>query len=363
MSGELGRITPSVFRHAGAFELHGGLLPDGFEMVYETYGALSPQGDNALLICHALSGSHHAAGLDDEGKPGWWDALIGPGKAIDTDRFFVVSPNNLGSCFGSTGPGSANPATGAPWGADFPELSVRDWVRSQALLSEHLGIERWAGIVGGSLGGMQVMQWLIDHPQAARMGVVIAATLRLSAQNIAFNKIAADAIRRDLEGGEGGLALARMLGHVSYMSADYLHQRFGREQLRHVDAGADGSRTAEALTPEFQVNSYLDHQGQSFSKRFNPHTYLLLLNMLNRFELSPDQFDRIQADLLVVSFSTDWRFSPERSREIARALVAADKPVSYVEIECEKGHDSFLFAEPDYAGCVRAFLQAPRAGT
>ncbi len=341
---------------------------DSHELVYETYGRLNASGSNAILICHALSGDHHAAGwhAPDDRKPGWWDQCIGPGKAIDTNRFFVVCPNNLGGCSGSTGPSSPKPDGSGCWGPDFPVVTVRDWVRSQRLLQQHLGIERWAAVVGGSLGGMQVLQWSIDCPEALQHAVVIAAAPRLSAQNIAFNEIARQAILSDpdFHGGryaehgvvpERGLKLARMLGHITYLSDAAMRDKFGR--MRRSDAAGFN------YDIEFEVESYLRHQGQQFVGRFDANTYLLMTRALDYFDPARDYGDdlvaavsRAQARFLVIAFSRDWRFAPERSREIVQALVRARRPVSYCEIESPLGHDDFLMPLPDYVNALGGYL-------
>ncbi len=347
----------------------GRTLPE-FTLAYETYGELNPQRSNALLICHALSGDQHAAGYHsvDDRKPGWWDNCIGPGKPFDTDRFFVVSPNNLGGCKGSSGPTSVNPDTGKPFGPDFPLVTVHDWVVSQSHLADALGIEQWAAVIGGSLGGMQVMQWAIDYPDRLRQAVVIAAAPKLTAQNIAFNEVARQAIFSDPDFYQGhyyerdtlprrGLMLARMLGHITYLSDHAMREKFGRD-LREgtLNFGFD---------VEFQVESYLRYQGKSFVDRFDANTYLIMTKALDYFDpaLNCDNdlsraFERTSADFLVVSFTGDWRFSPARSREIVRALIAAKKKVSYVEIEAELGHDAFLTAIPEYHNVLRSYINA-----
>lgn len=347
----------------------GRTLPE-FTLAYETYGELNSQRSNALLVCHALSGDQHAAGYHsvDDRKPGWWDNCIGPGKPFDTDRFFVVSPNNLGGCKGSSGPTSINPDTGKPFGPDFPLVTVHDWVVSQSHLADALGIEQWAAVIGGSLGGMQVMQWAIDYPDRLRQAVVIAAAPKLTAQNIAFNEVARQAIFSDPDFYQGhyyerdtlprrGLMLARMLGHITYLSDHAMREKFGRD-LREgtLNFGFD---------VEFQVESYLRYQGKSFVDRFDANTYLIMTKALDYFDpaLNCDNdlsraFERTSADFLVVSFTGDWRFSPARSREIVRALIAAKKKVSYVEIEAELGHDAFLTAIPEYHNVLRSYINA-----
>jgi homoserine O-acetyltransferase len=348
--------------------LCGRVLPR-LQLVYETYGVLNAARSNAVLVCHALSGHHHAAGYhstDDE-RPGWWDACIGPGKPIDTDRFFVVSLNNLGGCNGSTGPRSINPQTGRVYGPDFPAVTVRDWVTTQAMLADALRIDRWAAVIGGSLGGMQAMQWAIDLPERVAHAVLIASASRLSAQNIAFNEIARQAIVSDPEFNGGryldtannparGLMLARMLGHVTYQSDDGLRDKFGRE----VKSGD----LAAARDVQFQVESYLHHQGRSFSQRFDANTYLLMTRALDHFDPARDFDDdlvaalgKAQSDFLVLSFTTDWRFAPARSKEIVDALIAARKNVVSAVIDTPHGHDAFLLQVPRYFNVLRAYLQ------
>ncbi|MGH8482321.1 MAG: homoserine O-succinyltransferase MetX, partial [Nevskiaceae bacterium] len=333
------------------------------------------------LVCHALSGDHHAAGYHAEGgerekqKPGWWETCIGPGKPIDTDRFHVVALNNLGGCRGSTGPGTVNPDTGKPWGPAFPIVTVRDWVRSQALLADALGIRQWAAVIGGSLGGFQVMQWAIDFPERIRHAVVIAAAPKLSAQNIAFNEIARQAILSDpdFDGGHfydknvvpsRGLKLARMLGHITYLSDAAMRDKFGSR----LSSGAMGFN----YEVEFEVESYLRYQGQSFVERFDANTYLLMTKALDYFDPARDfgnslaeAFRRASAKFLVVAFSSDWRFAPARSREIVRALVEAGRDVSYALIDSTLGHDDFLMPLPEYTRVLYTYLGrvASEAGT
>ena len=364
----VGIVAPERFRFDGEFSLQCGEALDGFELIYETYGNLNAARNNAVLICHALSGNHHAAGYHAkaDAKPGWWDTCIGPGKAVDTGRFFVVALNNLGGCHGSTGPASTNPATGKPFGADFPVVTAQDWVRSQALLADHLGIERFAAIVGGSLGGMQAMQWAIDFPDRVRAAVLIACAAKLSAQNIAFNEIARQAIVSDPEYKSGnyrstdtnpdqGLGLARMIGHVTYLSHDGMGQRFGRE-LKFGDM-------SRARDVEFQVESYLRYQGQSFSRRFDANTYLLMTRALDFFDPAARfdddlvaAFRQATASFLVLSFTTDWRFAPARSKEIVDALIAARKNTVSAVIESGHGHDSFLLPLPRYVEVFRTYM-------
>ena len=342
-------------------------LPE-FTLAYETYGELNAQRSNALLICHALSGDQHAAGYHsaEDRKPGWWDNCIGPGKPFDTNRFFIVSPNNLGGCKGSSGPVSINPETGKPYGPDFPLVTVHDWVISQGYLADELGIEQWAAVIGGSLGGMQVMQWAIDFPDRLRSAVVIAAAPKLTAQNIAFNEVARQAIFSDPDFHEGhyyehkttprrGLMLARMLGHITYLSDPAMREKFGRDLRKgKLNFGFD---------VEFQVESYLRYQGKSFVDRFDANTYLIMTKALDYFDPALNSendlsrvFQDTCADFLVVSFTGDWRFSSARSREIVRALIAAKKKVSYLEIEAELGHDAFLTQIAEYHDALRSYM-------
>jgi homoserine O-acetyltransferase len=366
----VGIITPQVVRFDEPFDLTCGRQLHGFELVYEVYGELNEQRSNAVLICHALSGNHHAAGFHSENdkKPGWWDECIGPGKPIDTNHFFVVSLNNLGGCHGSTGPKSINPETGKLWGPDFPPLRTTDWVHSQARLADHLGIDCWAAVIGGSLGGMQAMRWSLEFPERIRHCIVIAAALKLSAQNLAFNEVARQAIESDPEfyGGDyqdhdkipaQGLALARMIGHITYLSDDAMANKFGRDlRSGSLDRG-------EAANAEFQVQSYLRHQGNSFSSNFDANTYILMTRALDYFDLALEYnndpvaaFGHARCSFMVISFSTDWRFSPERSKEIVDALIAAGRPVSYAEIEANEGHDAFLMPIPRYIDVFRAYM-------
>lgn len=364
----VGLVTPRTLRFSEPLALDCGRTLNEYELVYETYGELNQDRSNALLICHALSGDHHAAGYHapEDKKPGWWDSCIGPGKPFDTRRFFVVSLNNLGGCKGSTGPVSVNPATGKPYGPDFPIITVRDWVRSQKRLGDALGIKQWAAVIGGSLGGMQSLQWAMDYPGGVRHALVIAAASKLSAQNIAFNEVARQAIMSDPDFHAGhyyehnvtprrGLMLARMLGHITYLSDDAMRAKFGRE-LREGKLGF-------GFDVEFQVESYLRYQGRSFVERFDANTYLLMTKALDYFDPAAD-FDHdlaaalknAQAGFLVLAFTSDWRFPPVRSREIMRALLDNDHDVSYAEITSHEGHDAFLIPNPRYQAILRAYM-------
>ena len=346
---------------------------DAYTLMYETYGTLNADKSNAILICHALSGHHHAAGYHSENdkKAGWWDSCIGPNKAIDTNQFFVVALNNLGGCHGSTGPASFNPATGRLYGADFPLMTVKDWVQSQVRLMDYLGIDCWAAVIGGSLGGMQVLQWTVDFPQRLRSAVIIASAPKLSAQNIAFNEVARQSILSDPDfyGGhyyeqdtypKRGLILARMVGHITYLSDDAMKQKFGRD----LKTG----KFLYGYDVEFQVESYLRHQGEVFSKNFDANTYLLMTKALDYFDPAREYNDDLQQALksancrfLVISFTTDWRFSPQRSQEIVNALIAQGKQVAYADIDAPQGHDSFLFPIPRYVTLLKNFLTSVQA--
>jgi homoserine O-acetyltransferase len=351
----------------------GGQLDD-YELVFETYGELNAAGDNAVLVCHALSGSHHVAGTyaDAPDAIGWWDNLVGPGKPLDTRKFFVVGVNNLGGCYGSTGPLSINPATGAPWGADFPFVTVEDWVESHARLADALGIKRFAAVVGGSLGGMQALSWTLQYPDRVANAVVVAAAAQLSAENIAFNEVARQAILTDpdFHGGnyyahgvvpERGLKLARMVGHITYLSDDAMAEKFGRS-LRH-------GKQVFSYDVEFEIESYLRYQGKKFAGFFDANTYLLTTKALDYFDPAFAHGGNLSAalapavaDFLVVSFTTDWRFPPVRSREIVNALVHNRRNVSYAEVVCDAGHDSFLLDDAQYHGVLSAYFDRIEVG-
>lgn len=340
-----------------------------YTLMYETYGTLNADRSNAVLICHALNASHHVAGMyegvDGSKNVGWWDNMVGPGKPVDTDRFFVIGVNNIGSCFGSTGPMHVNPATGKPYGAGFPVVTVEDWVRAQARLADALGIEQFAAVMGGSLGGMQALSWSMLFPERLRHCIVIASTPKLSAQNIAFNDVARQAILTDpdFHGGDyyaygvvpkGGLRVARMVGHITYLSDDSMAEKFGRA-LRNGDYQFD-------FGIDFEIESYLRYQGDKFSEYFDANTYLLITKALDYFDPAREFDDdlvkalaRTQAQFLLVSFTTDWRFSPERSREIVQALVRNKRQVSYAEIDAPHGHDAFLLEDERYMNVVRSY--------
>ncbi len=365
----VGIITPQTYHFVEPLQLKCQRTLPHYDIIYETYGKLNANRSNAILICHALSGDHHAAGYHspEDKKPGWWNNYIGPGKPIDTNRFFVVSLNNLGGCKGSTGPTSINPETNKPYGPDFPLITVEDWVQSQVRLANVLDIQQWAAVIGGSLGGMQALQWAIDYPNKLRHCVIIAAAPKLSAQNIAFNEIARRAIMSDPEFHDGhyyeyntiprrGLMLARMLGHVTYLSDDLMKSKFGRE-LR-------GGTIKFGFDVEFQVESYLRYQGEAFVNRFDANTYLLMTKALDYFDPAYNYNDKLvdalsvaKAKFLVISFTSDWRFSPERSEEIVKALVDGRKSVSYVKINANHGHDAFLMPIPHYTKVFSSYMQ------
>ena len=365
----VGLVSPQFIHIDTPLSLESGRMLLQYDLVYETYGELNIQASNAVLICHALSGDHHAAGyhsLEDK-RAGWWDNLIGPGKAIDTNLFFVVSLNNLGGCQGSTGPTSINPNTQKTYGPDFPIITVVDWVNSQAVLADKLGIRQWAAIVGGSLGGMQAIQWAISLPDRIRHALIIAAASKLSAQNIAFNEVARTAIKGDPDFYDGhyaehntaprkGLGLARMIGHITYLSDEAMGKKFGRD-LRHDSLNYD-------YDVEFQVESYLRYQSEIFAEHFDANTYLLMTKALDYFDPAKhfndnlaETFAEIKAKCLVISFTTDWRFSPERSHDIVNALLSANKSVTYAEIEATQGHDAFLLPISRYHQIVGTYMK------
>jgi homoserine O-acetyltransferase len=361
-------VEAKTARFTQPLKLKGGAVLPEFEIAYETYGTLNPQRSNAVLVCHALNASHHVAGAyaHDPENLGWWDNMVGPGKPLDTNRFFVIGSNYIGSCFGSTGPASPNPATGKPWGADFPVVTVEDWVAAQARLADFLGIERFAAVMGGSLGAMQALQWALSYPERVRHSIVIAATPRLSAQNIAFNEVARQAIMTDpdFHGGHyyekgvvpvRGLRIARMIGHITYLSDDAMMEKFGRV-LRGKSTPGFG------FDVDFEIESYLRYQGDKFATYFDANTYLRITKALDYYDPAAEfggdlsaAFARASADFLVVSFTSDWRFASARSREIVRALLDNRRVVSYLEIDAPQGHDAFLLDDPRYHGALRAY--------
>ena len=381
-STSVGVVVPQAMRFDDPLPLQCGTTIEGYELVYETYGTLNAEHSNAILICHALNASHHVAGVyraapthggeaprdaSDEGDiVGWWDNMVGPAKAVDTNRFFVIGVNNIGSCFGSTGPASIDPSTGRPYGAAFPLVTVEDWVDAQTRLADRLGIRQFAAVMGGSLGGMQALCWSTRHPDRVRNALVIAAAPNLSAQNIAFDEVARQAILTDPEFHEGnfyahgvkpirGLRVARMIGHITYISDEQMAEKFGRLKR--------GTQKF-SFEPEFQIESYLRYQGDKFSEYFDANTYLRITKALDYFDPASvtggdlaDALSPATARFLVVSFTTDWRFSPARSREIVRALLDNGANVSYAEIDAPHGHDAFLLDDPRYHAAVAAYLE------
>ena len=370
----LGVVTPQTLNFAVPLQLQSGASIADYHLVVETYGQLNAQKNNAVLICHALNASHHVAGVSasNPADVGWWDNMVGPGKPVDTNQFFVIGVNNLGSCFGSTGPMSVNPATGKPYGAAFPVVTVEDWVNAQARVADHFGIQQFAAVMGGSLGGMQAMAWSMMYPERVANCVVIASTPKLSAQNIAFNEVARSAILSDpdFHGGDyyaynvkprRGLRVARMIGHITYLSDDDMAEKFGRELRR---AEGDSSDYNFNFDVEFEVESYLRYQGEKFADYFDANTYLLITRALDYFDPAKAYADNLSAAMkevvakfLVVSFTTDWRFAPDRSREIVKALLDNKLDVSYGEIDAPHGHDAFLLEDSRYHGLVRAYFE------
>ena len=366
----VGDVQPQRLRFEAPLPLRSGAEIRDYELVYETYGQLNADKSNAVLVCHALNASHHVAGTyaGQERSEGWWDNLVGPGKPLDTDRFFVIGINNLGSCFGSTGPMHTNPDTGRIYGADFPVVTVHDWVDAQARVLDALGIKQLAAVLGGSLGGMQALDWSLRYPERMRHCIAIATAPSLSAQNIAFNEVARRAIVTDpdFHGGffyehgvvpKRGLRVARMIGHITYLSDDVMEQKFGRE-LRAAELGYSTQDI------EFQIESYLRHQGDKFSEYFDANTYLLITRALDYFDPAREHggdlsrtFASSRCQYLLASFTTDWRFSPARSREIVKALVDNRADVSYAEIDAPHGHDAFLLEDPRYLAVMRAYFE------
>ncbi|MEY4340596.1 MAG: hypothetical protein RL541_100 [Pseudomonadota bacterium] len=361
---------------ANPISLQSGASLRDYHLAYETYGTLNADKSNAVLICHALNASHHVAGVyaGQDKSEGWWDNMIGPGKPVDTNRFFVIGVNNLGSCFGSTGPMHTHPDTGKVYGADFPVVTVEDWVNAQALLLDALGIDQLAAVMGGSLGGMQALSWTLQHPERVRHAVVVASAPNLTAENIAFNEVARRAIVTDPDFHAGhfyahgvipkrGLRIARMVGHITYLSDDVMNEKFGR-QLRDAVTGSNTGYRYSTQDVEFQIESYLRYQGDKFSEYFDANTYLLITRALDYFDPARSfggdlskAFATIRAKFLLVSFTTDWRFSPARSREMVRALLDNQRYVSYAEIDAPHGHDAFLLDDPRYMQVVRSYFE------
>jgi homoserine O-acetyltransferase len=367
----VGLVAPQTAHFDTPLSLKSGAVLPQFDLVYETYGRLNADKSNAVLICHALSGTHHVAGKyhENDKNPGWWDNLVGPGKPLDTNKFFVIGLNNLGGCHGSTGASSINPATQQPWGSTFPVLTVEDWVKSQAMLADYLGIQQLAAVVGGSLGGMQALQWTLTYPDRVRHALVIASAPNLTAQNIAFNEVARQAIITDPEFHNGdyyahgvvprrGLRIARMLGHITYLSDDAMGAKFGRALKNKAS-----NQLQYNFDVEFEMESYLRYQGDKFAGEFDANTYLRMTRALDYFDPALDYegdlskaLANVKAQFLVVSFTSDWRFSPGRSREIVKALLDNELTVSYAEVTAAHGHDAFLMPDPHYHAILRSYL-------
>ncbi|TXH89267.1 MAG: homoserine O-acetyltransferase [Rhodoferax sp.] len=369
--------TPQSMHFDAPLPLQSGASIRDYDLSFETYGTLNADKSNAVLICHALNASHHVAGRYEgkDNSEGWWDNMIGPGKSLDTDRFFVIGVNNLGSCFGSTGPMHTNPDTGKPYGADFPVVTVEDWVNAQARLLDKLGIDTLAAVMGGSLGGMQALSWTMQYPRRVRNAVVVASAPNLTAENIAFNEVARRAIVTDpdFHGGhfyehgvipKRGLRIARMIGHITYLSDDVMNEKFGRQLREAVLDSANGYKYS-TQDVEFQIESYLRYQGDKFAEYFDANTYLLITRALDYFDPARAHGGNLSKALaaatckfLLVSFTTDWRFSPKRSREIVKALLDNQREVSYAEIDAPHGHDAFLLDDPRYLSVVRSFFDS-----
>ena len=369
--------TPQTMRFDAPLQLQSGASIHGYSLSYETYGTLNADKSNAVLVCHALNASHHVAGVYEgqDKSEGWWDNMIGPGKSVDTNNFFVIGVNNLGSCFGSTGPMHTHPDTGKVYGADFPVVTVEDWVNAQAKLLDALGIETLAAVLGGSLGGMQALSWTLQYPERMRHAVVVASAPNLNAENIAFNEVARRAIVTDpdFHGGhfyehgvipKRGLRIARMIGHITYLSDDVMNEKFGRELKDAVLASASGYKYS-TQDVEFQIESYLRYQGDKFAEYFDANTYLLITRALDYFDPAKayggdlsQALARTRAKFLLVSFTTDWRFSPKRSREVVKALLDNKRDVSYAEIDAPHGHDAFLLDDPRYMSVMRSYFDS-----
>ncbi len=383
-------VQPQSLHFEEPLLLQSGKSIRGYDLAFETYGTLNADKSNAVLVCHALNASHHVAGMyanaDEkiqEKSAGWWDNMIGPGKPVDTNNFFVIGVNNLGSCFGSTGPMHVNPDTDQVYGADFPVVTVEDWVNSQALLMDHLGIKTLAAVMGGSLGGMQALSWTLQYPERVRHAVVIASAPNLTAENIAFNEVARRAIITDPDFHDGhfyghgvipkrGLRIARMVGHITYLSDDVMNAKFGRQLKRSLGLGEAAEKSNHqqtynysTLDVEFQIESYLRHQGDKFAEYFDANTYLLITRALDYFDPAQQHAGDLtkalavaKAKFLLVSFTTDWRFSPSRSRELVKALLDNNRDVSYAEIDAPHGHDAFLLDDRRYMSLVRSYFDS-----
>ena len=384
--GEVGLVEPHDFVHAQPFTFESGQVLPGFTLRYETYGRLNAARDNTVVICHALSGDHHCAGIHalTDAKPGWWNNFIGPGKAIDTNHFFVLCANVLGGCQGSSGPSSTDPRTGRPFGLAFPFVTIRDMVHAQKLLCDHLGLVSLAAVIGGSMGGMLVLQWGLEYPAFVRRLIPLATTARESAQAIAFNEVGRQAIMQDPEWNHGdypkgggprvGLAVARMMAHITYLSDESMDQKFGRRRTKRLTPATSGLPPAGANAPaaytfdvQFEVESYLRHQGESFINRFDANSYLYITRALDHFDLTAahgsleQAFAAVEAGTLSVAFTSDWLFPSAQNREIVLALLRAGKRASYAELAINLGHDSFLLESEDLYTLVRSFLGSPRS--
>jgi homoserine O-acetyltransferase len=370
--------TPQSMQFDTVLPLQSGASLRDYALSFETYGELNADKSNAVLICHALNASHHVAGVyaGQDKSEGWWDNMIGPGKPLDTDKFFVIGVNNLGSCFGSTGPMHINPDTGRVYGADFPVVTVEDWVNAQARLLDGLGIQTLAAVMGGSLGGMKALSWALQYPERVRHAVVIASAPNLTAENIAFNEVARRAIVTDpdFHGGhfyahgtvpKRGLRIARMIGHITYLSDDVMNEKFGRQLIAAGKGGAQDDYLFSTLEAEFQIESYLRYQGDKFAEYFDANTYLLITRALDYFDPArtyggdlSHALARASCKFLLVSFTTDWRFAPKRSREIVKALLHNRRDVSYAEIDAPHGHDAFLLDDPRYTSVIRSYFDS-----
>ena len=370
--------TPQSMRFADPLLLQSGASLRDYSLSFETYGTLNADKSNAVLICHALNASHHVAGVYEgqDKSEGWWDNMIGPGKSLDTNRFFVIGVNNLGSCFGSTGPMHTHPDTGRIYGADFPVVTVEDWVNAQARLLDALGIQTLAAVMGGSLGGMQALSWTLQYPNRVRHAVVVASAPNLTPENIAFNEVARRAIVTDPDFHSGhfyehgtipkrGLRIARMIGHITYLSDDVMNEKFGRQLIAATQDGAQRDYFYSTLEAEFQIESYLRYQGDKFAEYFDANTYLLITRALDYFDPArtyggdlSSALARATCKFLLVSFTTDWRFSPKRSREIVKALLDNKRDVSYAEIDAPHGHDAFLLDDARYMGVVSSYFDS-----
>jgi homoserine O-acetyltransferase len=370
--------TPQSMHFSAPLPLQSGASLRDYALSFETYGTLNASQSNAVLICHALNASHHVAGVYEgqDKSEGWWDNMIGPGKPLDTNKFFVIGVNNLGSCFGTTGPMHTNPDTGRVYGSDFPVVTVEDWVNAQALLLDALRIHTLAAVMGGSLGGMQALSWTLQYPQRVRHAVVVASAPNLTAENIAFNEVARRAIQTDpdFHGGhfydhgtvpKRGLRIARMIGHITYLSDDVMNEKFGRKLIAAGDSDAERNYFFSTLEAEFQIESYLRYQGDKFAEYFDANTYLLITRALDYFDPARAYggnltlaLARATAKFLLVSFTTDWRFSPKRSREMVKALLDNKRAGSYAEINALHGHDAFLLDDPRYLSVVRSYFES-----